>query len=203
MQEADRERLEEKKKQAQAQQEVMAQSQQLASWWLPILDLVLQQQYPWQLAYFTCATGYAFTHWEKQLQSDPWVGVAGDRLVIKEQSSLYVHDGVTEHFPGHHPLRYEPKLPFTPGLSNASDPEILTAAFQQLGLTDGEVYFFCMRLSPVLLLRFSDLVLLAGKGLLDLPEDICIAATDYSWLIFRSLEGEWQYGYQQQQTADR
>ncbi|HEY1019360.1 MAG TPA: hypothetical protein VGE25_10195 [Sediminibacterium sp.] len=198
MQEADRERLAEKKKQVQAQQEVVTQSQLLASWWLPVLDLVLQQQCPWQLEYFTCATGYAFDHWQKQLRSDPWLRAGTDRLIVKQHHSLYVHDGITEHFAGHHPLRYEPKLDFTPGVTEAPDTEILTAAFQQLALSDEQVYFFCMRLSPVLLLRFSDLVQLAGKGLLDLPEDICIAATDYSWLIFRSLEGEWQYGYQQQ-----
>ena len=197
MDEASRQRLVEKKKWVQAQQEVITQSKQLADWWLPALQLVRQSGIEWKLEYFNCITGLSYTHWQNQLQHEPWLSAEPHKLILKEQASFYVHENVLKHFPNHHPLRYLPQLSFTPSLSSNTDQQVLTEAFQRLGLKDEPVYFFFMRLPPVLVLQFSDLVKLAGNGLLPSLEDICITPANYNWLTFRSLEDEWQFGKRQ------
>ena len=197
MNEADRRRLSEKKNQVQAKQVVAEQSSQLAKWWLPTLQLIRQQGIEWQLEYFTCATGLHYTHWQNQLQQNPWLSAEPEKLLVHDRDLLYVHDEILTRYPGHNPLRYFPKLSFTPDLYSTTDQQVLTEAFQKLGLKDGPVYVFFMRLQPVLVLRFSDLVTLVGKGLFDLIEDICITPANYNWLIFRSLEEEWQFGHKE------
>jgi hypothetical protein len=197
MNETDRQRLEEKKKQVQAQQQVKAQSERLAAGWLPTLQLIQQKRIAWRLEYFICTTGLTYTHWKMQLGREPWQSAEPNKLLLLEKDEVYVHNELVDHYPNHHPLRYVPELQYTPGENSWSEKEILTEAFEKLGFPDQPVYFFCMRLPPVLILRFSDIIKLAGEGLLKELEDICITPVDYSWLIFRSLEDEWQFGYKE------
>jgi hypothetical protein len=193
MDEETRNRLAAKKHSLQAQQEVIAQSRLLADWWFPTLELVQNAGVEWRLEYFAAHGVEQSAHWTTLLKQMPWSKFPPEKFPLIEPP-LYVHEGVMAAFPGTHPLRYQPNLASRAGTANADDQEMLNDAAQQLGITDEYVYFFFMRLSPVIQLRFTDLVALAVKGLFEVPEDICIAPSDLSWLIFRSLEGEWQYG---------
>lgn len=193
MDEETRNRLAAKKHSLQAQQEVIAQSSLLADWWLPTVELVQNAGVEWRLEYLTVAAPDQYPYWTKQLQQMPWEKFPPEKMLVFTPSA-YVHESVTASFPGTHPLRYVPQLEHESSKENGSDRQTLIEAAQQMGIGDQPVHFFFMRLSPVLQLGFTDLVALAGEGILEVPEDICIAPADLSWLIFRSLEGGWQYG---------
>lgn len=192
MDEEARNRLAEKKQSIQAKQEVTAQSRLLADWWLPTLGLVQDAGVEWRLEYLTAASGEQLSNWAAQLQQMPWAKFSSEKLLVFAPSPS-VHERVAASFSGTHSLRYLPQLASGPSTDNSGGQQILKETAQQLGIGDQPVFFFFMRLSPVLQLRFDDLVLLAGRGIFDVPEDLCIAPVDLSWLIFRSLEGEWQY----------
>ena len=193
MDEETRNRLAAKKHSLRAQQEVIAQSSLLADWWFPTLELVQNAGVAWRLEYFAAPAVEQLDHWTTQLKQMPWSKYLPEKFPLIEQP-LYVHEGVMAAFRGTHPLRYQPNLASRATTANADDQKILTEAAQQLGITDDYVYLFFIRLSPVIQLPFTDLAALTVKGLFEVPEDICIAPSDFSWLIFRSLEGEWQYG---------
>lgn len=193
MDEETRNRLAIKKQSAQEKQEVAAQSRLLADWWLPTLELVQNAGIEWRLEYLTTAGDDQLSHWAMQLQQMPWAKFPIEKLLVFAPSP-YVHESVATFFPGTHPLRYLPQLASGPATENSGGQQILKEAAQQMGIGDQPVFFFFMRLSAVLQLRFDDLVTLAAQGIFDAPEDSCVAPADYSWLVFRSLEGEWQYG---------
>ena len=57
-----------------------------------------------------------------------------------------------------------------------------------------KVFLFYTRFTPVLRVPFSTVALLKEEDIMN-PEDLCIMALDGRWLIFRSLENEWTWGY--------
>lgn len=108
----------------------------------------------------------------------------------------FIHDELYERFPPAYPLRYMPDLEGQAVTGRETSAQILRQAGDWLGITDQPVYFLYNRFYPVITMRFEDLLrhaemLMDGT---DLPEDCCIMPTDFSWLIFRSLEEEWRWG---------
>jgi hypothetical protein len=99
-------------------------------------------------------------------------------------------------FPSSLLLRYMPAL--TTHVAWETDSALmLSQAAKTLTIpSEEEVYFFYTRFTPVLRLPFSSIGLLREEEIMN-PEDLCIMALDGSWLIFRSLENEWTWGYKQ------
>lgn len=194
MNEVDRKRLLEKKKLLHAQQAVTEQSKQLIKWWLPAIHVLQTEQTGWALKYLACAGDDTYHFWLKELRREPWKQFSFTDAVILNHEGLYIHDRIFNNYPSVLPLRYFPKL------SHKADPgdkasDVLNRAYSFLAIDDQPVYLFFARLSPVISLPLSTVIKLADTELLLSLEDICITPMNFDWLIFRSLEDEWLFGY--------
>lgn len=56
------------------------------------------------------------------------------------------------------------------------------------------IFLFYVRMSPVIKINLYDLLILNLQDILPEEEDVALMATDASWLIFKSMEGEWVFG---------
>ncbi|RYY97220.1 MAG: hypothetical protein EOO11_11525 [Chitinophagaceae bacterium] len=154
---------------------------------------VLRAGVPWRYEYFRCVPEADRPYWEEFF---PLLeGLGASPADIKTAPKHYVHQALYEQYPGVLPLRFLPDLPFE--RNHVGDPaEVLPGAMKDLGLTgDEEIFFFWSNESPVFRLRLGDVPAIDEYQQVTATENLCLLATDYSWLIFRSLEEEWRWGF--------
>jgi hypothetical protein len=200
MNDADRQRALEKKKLLQAQLAVAEQSKQLVNWWLPAIHVLETEQTGWTLQYLTYAEGDQYRLWLQELRRQPWHAFSFSDAVILNRDDSFIHDRIFTDYPSVNPLRYLPRL------SQQTEPrdtagQVLTRARDFFRIEDQPVYLFFARLSPVIKLPISSIIKFTNTELLLNVEDICITPMNFDWLIFRSLEDEWQFGYREKKPA--
>lgn len=163
--------------------------------WLPSYRLILDHNVSAQIEYLNCVSSSVHDLWKDALKQEPLSSFEFSPEHIKKDMYLYIHEKLAEKFPGIYPLRYMPDLPYKINYHESSPEVILPKAMRSLGISNQPVYFFHNRFSPVLRMMSNDVVELSTL-LMEIPEDTCILSTDFSWLIFRSLENEWRWGFQ-------
>ncbi len=195
MDESQKSNSHQKKVQLQARLAVNEHSAQLVKYWYPVLEVIAQSGIAWSLAYLDCVTGLKISCWQETLQQLPWHKHGIPQSAIREQDNYTIHDQIFATFPGTLPLRYLPSLTHSLDYPADMPVTILQKAVAELSLPEQMVYLFFTRLSPVLIIPLSGLLKVTDPALFPETEDICIAPVTGNWLIFRSLEDEWRYGY--------
>lgn len=163
--------------------------------WLPSYQYILEHNLSCQIEYLNCVSSSVYDFWKDALHQEPLAAFNFSPDHIRKDMYLYIHEKLAEKFPGIYPLRYMPDLPYKINYHESNPEVILPKAMRSLGISNQPVYFFYNRFSPVLRMMSNDVVELSAL-LMEIPEDTCILATDFSWLIFRSLENEWRWGFQ-------
>ncbi len=194
MKETDRLQLLNKKKLLQARLAVAEESKQLMNWWLPAIQVLQEEQTSWVLEYLAPASDDKYSFWLQELRRKPWQEFSFNDAVILNREDAYVHDRIFNNYPSVLPLRYFPEL------SHKADPldtadQVLNRARSFLHIEEEPVYLFFARYSPVIILPISTIIKHADTDLLLDREDVCITPMNFDWLIFRSMEDEWRFGY--------
>ena len=150
---------------------------------------------PYQVVYLVRPTEGEKPYWQQVLGEEPWPSLGLHERHLLEGDSYPVQAQTVARFGSTHPLRYVPDLPVK--ATYEEDTALMVRrAVEELGLTPGEpLYFFLPRFPLVLQMNVETAVRWA-TDLFDTPqeEDVVLVATDYRWMIFRSLENEWHYG---------
>ena len=96
-------------------------------------------------------------------------------------------------YPSASPFKYVMNLPLLDEC-NQDVAAMLKKAQLSLQINNGPIYFFSPECSPVLQLKWDE-ILQHGNEIFD---DSCISlvfiSEDHSWIIFRSIENEWRCG---------
>ncbi|MBC7381927.1 MAG: hypothetical protein H7296_02910 [Bacteroidia bacterium] len=186
---------EEHKIQLQQKKQVQLK-QKILSWfpyWLPIFNAVIELKKSCSFEYFECVkpTDYLFLDAAvKQMKLGK--NIPSESIKISEH--YYVHDKMKEHYPSNLAMRYLPTLSH-PEVYETDTALMLAKAAETLFIKhEEEVFLFYTKFTPVLRVPFSSIALVKEEEIMH-PEDLCIMAIDGSWLIFRSLENEWTWGY--------
>ncbi len=169
------------------------QSSFLATWWIDIPNSLKQANAVWELEYLDIVTEHQFEYWIEKLKQAPWDKFSFPETVIQIGNNYWVHELLYSQFPSVLPLRYFPALEnFSPGFKRCW--EIFKEISDQLRFENQAVFLFSIRMSPVIKINLFDLIELNFEDIMLEQEDMAVMATDGSWLIFKSLEGEWVFG---------
>lgn len=173
--------------------DVNKKSSFLSTWWLEIAQSLKNANCVWELEYLDVISENQYEYWIEKLKQEPWSSFSFPETVIKKGNSYWVHEMLYSKYPSVLPLRYLPVLEqFSAGSKQHLD--IFKAINAQLMLGNQSVFLFSIRMSPVIKINLFDLVGLKFEDIILAHEDIAIMAIDGSWLIFKSLEGEWVFG---------
>ena len=101
---------------------------------------------------------------------------------------------VFDKYPSTSAFKYVMDLPLL-GAYNTDVSAMLQKAADVLMIKEGQVFFLSSDCSPVLELKWNELL----KHGSDIFDDSCISLVftdeDFSWIIFRSIENEWRCGF--------
>lgn len=194
--EKDTKRLIEKRKDLQLRLQIRASCKQLEEYWLPALVSFQRRGVLICIHYLACGNEAEREIWLSELQEEPWQSLDIQKEQICKLEASPVHTKLFARYPGTLPLRYLPNLtPYTP-VKEANQQQILAELKTRLGLThDPNVLIFYTRFTPVISTAYDRLTDGADEDWMLPMEDLCVAAEDLSWLIFRSMEDEWRYGF--------
>lgn len=169
------------------------QSSFLVTWWFDIAISIKESGFEWSLEYLEVVKQQQYEFWMEKLKQDPWANFSFHESVIQQGNSYWIHDMLYSKYPSILPLRYLPALENF-GASSFRNFEIFQEIITELKLSNQAVYLFYVRMSPVIKINLYDLVNMKTESFLPDLEDVAIMALDGSWLIFKSLEGEWVFG---------
>ena len=173
--------------------EIDKKSSFLNTWWLEIANSLKQANCIWELEYLDVITDNQYDYWLEKLKLEPWSKFSFSETVIQKGNCYWVHEMLYSKYPSVLPLRYLPALEKFSSRSKSS-LEILKEISAQLLLGNQAVFLFYIRMSPVIKINLFDLVGFNFEDMVLEHEDMAIMAIDASWLIFKSLEGEWVFG---------
>ena len=188
--------LEEQKTALKQKKESLQYSLKLQSWhseWAPVFYAIIAIKKPWSFEYFDCVTAAEFSFKETVIRQLT-IGENTLTEAIKISDCYYVHDKIMKLYPSSLAMRYLPTLSHHEAYETNTALMLAKAAETLLIKHDEEVFLFYTRFTPVLRVQFSSISLLKEEEIIN-PEDLCIMALDANWLIFRSLENEWTWGY--------
>lgn len=192
--------LQEKKNCLQRKQQVKEHISQRIEPWVETYNKILQHGLDCKVEYL---------HYVDEETLGPWTEAMGSGLLgsfnfdigtVLRKGKECIQQRLEEHFPGIYPLRYMPELAFRINFPECTSRVIVQNALKSLGIMNEPVYIFFNRFSPVIKMNSSDVPEIITY-LTDLDEDLCILAETEQWLIFRSLEDEWRWGFQNKQLA--
>lgn len=169
------------------------QSSFLVTWWLAIAQSLKDGNCVWELEYLDVIADSQYDFWIEKLNQDPWSSFSFSRSVIQIGDKYWVHDMLYLKYPSVLPLRYLPDLEKFCSKSN-DYIGVLKEITARLVLNNQAVFLFYIRMSPVIKINLYDLLILNLEAILPAEEDVAIMAIDGSWLIFKSMEGEWVFG---------
>lgn len=190
MKEDKRIRIEEKRSRHQELIKLRSYCTQHLEPWLEIYDQLLVNQAQPTILYLAAT-----------LESNPeiFLQAVGERLKahhthllerVITHHKLPVHHQLQEEYPSVNPLRY---VPAHSKLIVEEDSLVaLHQAIDVLQLKNQHCLVFYPKYTPVMELTLNE-VLSTSSILYEPMEDICVAAKDLKWLIFRSLESEWAW----------
>lgn len=167
----------------------------LATWWLEIARSMNDANCIWELEYLDVVTDNQYKFWNEKLNQDPWSSFSFSESVIQIGDKYWVHEMLYLKYPSILPLRY---LPASSTIIHEKGnlKIILKAIIDENELKNQVIFLFYVRMSPVIKINLTDLLQLNLEEILPEHEDVAVMAIDGSWLIFKSLEGEWVFGRQ-------
>ncbi|MDP3394732.1 hypothetical protein [Sediminibacterium sp.] len=169
------------------------QSSFLVTWWLAIAQLLKDGNCVWELEYLDVIADSQYEFWIEKLNQDPWSSFSFSRSVIQIGDKYWVHEMLYLKYPSMLPLRYLPDLEKFCSKSN-DYIGVFKEIIARLLLNNQAVFLFYIRMNPVIKINLYDLLILNLEAILPEEEDVAIMAIDGSWLIFKSMEGEWVFG---------
>lgn len=193
-------RLQEKKYCLQRSLQVKEQISRRIEPWIDTYHKILEHGLDCKVEYLHCIDEETMEHWIEALGSGPIAAFNFDISTVLRKGRECIQQRLEEKFPGIYPLRYMPELAFRINFPESTPGVIVQKAMNSLGVMNEPVYIFFNRFSPVIKMNSSDVPEIITH-LTDLPEDLCILAESEQWLIFRSLEDEWRWGFQNKQLA--
>jgi hypothetical protein len=162
--------------------------------WLPIFWTIRKSADKRQFEYFECSTKEDKKLWLQVLEQPILKGLPIPSSAIKITTGYPVQSEMQRLYPSALTLPYMPSLPFGNPLER-DFKKVLPLAASTLNIVDKEeVYFFLTKYPPVIRLPFNTIYKLEEATVMA-PENLCIMSNTYDWLIFRSLEHEWFWGY--------
>ena len=167
----------------------------LATWWLEIARSMNDANCIWELEYLDVVTDNQYKFWNEKLNQDPWSSFSFSESVIQIGDKYWVHEMLYLKYPSILPLRYLPANS-TVIREEANLKIHLKAIVDTNELKNQVIFLFYVRMSPVIKINLYDLLILNLQEILLEQEDVAIMAVDASWLIFKSMEGEWVFGRQ-------
>ncbi len=167
----------------------------LATWWLEIARSMNDANCIWELEYLDVVTDNQYKFWNEKLNQDPWSSFSFSESVIQIGDKYWVHEMLYLKYPSILPLRYLPANS-TVIREEANLKIHLKAIVDTNELKNQVIFLFYVRMSPVIKINLTDLLQLNLEEILPEHEDVAVMAIDGSWLIFKSLEGEWVFGRQ-------
>lgn len=169
------------------------QSSFLATWWLAIARSLKDSNCVWELEYLDVVKENQYEFWIEKLNQDSWSSFSFSESVILIGDKYWVHEMLYLKYPSMLPLRYLPANSII--IKEKGDlSKTLKAIMDENQLKSQAIFLFYIRMSPVVKIKLNDLLVLNLEAILPEEEDVAIMATDGSWLIFKSLEGEWVFG---------
>ena len=161
--------------------------------WLEIYDVFAANNIVHELVQLANVTPEEISFWEKRMATEPFSKFNFDTEKLNTDDERNIFNELYRSFPSNYPLRFMPNGS-SPELISDSPNGIIQDFAQQLGVNlDMEVYFMYLYYTPVLKLKLKAIVEHAEQ-LYDFPmDDIVIAAPNFDWLIFRSMEEEWRF----------
>ncbi len=171
------------------------QSSFLVTWWLDIANLINRTGYKWELEYLDVVTENQWQYWIDKLAQEPWSNFSFSNTIILKGELYWVHEMLYLKYPSTLQLRYLPASSTT--IKEEYDlKKIIKAIIDENNLKSQVIFLFYVRMSPVIKINLTDLLQLNLEEILPEHEDVAVMAIDGSWLIFKSLEGEWVFGRQ-------
>ncbi len=171
------------------------QSSFLVTWWLDIANLINRTGYKWELEYLDVVTENQWQYWIDKLAQEPWSNFSFSNTIILKGELYWVHEMLYLKYPSTLQLRYLPASSTI--IKEEYDlKKIIKAIIDENNLKSQVIFLFYVRMSPVIKINLTDLLQLNLEEILPEHEDVAVMAIDGSWLIFKSLEGEWVFGRQ-------
>ena len=171
------------------------QSSFLVTWWLDIANLINRTGYKWELEYLDVVTENQWQYWIDKLAQEPWSNFSFSNTIILKGELYWVHEMLYLKYPSTLQLRYLPASSTI--IKEEYDlKKILKAIIDENNLKSQVIFLFYVRMSPVIKINLTDLLQLNLEEILPEHEDVAVMAIDGSWLIFKSLEGEWVFARQ-------
>lgn len=195
MNEQEKQKLLLKKQQILDKIAIEKQSSFLATWWLEIANSIKKAGLNWSLEYLEVVMQQQYDFWIEKLNHDPWSSFSFSESVIQIGDKYWVHEMLYLNYPSILPLRYLPANSTV--IQEEANLKIhLKAIIDANELKNQVIFLFYVRMSPVIKINLTDLLQLNLEEILPEHEDVAIMAVDGSWLIFKSMEGEWVFGRQ-------
>lgn len=195
MNEQEKQKLLLKKQQILDKIAIEKQSSFLATWWLEIANSIKEAGLNWSLEYLEVVMQQQYDFWIEKLIQNPWSIFSFSESVIQIGDKYWVHEMLYLNYPSILPLRYLPANS-TVIQEDANLKIHLKAIIDANELKNQVIFLFYVRMSPVIKINLTDLLQLNLEEILPEQEDVAIMAVDGSWLIFKSMEGEWVFGRQ-------
>jgi hypothetical protein len=195
MNEQEKQKLLLKKQQILDNIAIEKQSSFLATWWIEVANSIKEAGLNWSLEYFEIVMQQQYDIWIEKLNQDPWSSFSFSESVIQIGDKYWVHEMLYLNYPSILPLRYLPANS-TVIQEDANLKIHLKAIIDANELKNQVIFLFYVRMSPVIKINLYDLLILNLQDILPEQEDVAIMAVDASWLIFKSMEGEWVFGRQ-------
>jgi hypothetical protein len=161
---------------------------------LPVFQSLYNGEIPFSIEYIQCTNEDSFPFWKEALSEPPLSEFGFISTQIKKGRTHYIHEELLERYPTVYPLVYIPALSYRKNKTNAAPSIVVDEALSALKISGGSAFVFYNCYSPVIKMTVENITIHADM-LLQFPENVCILAEDFSWLIFRSRENEWSWGY--------
>ncbi|MFY8025635.1 MAG: hypothetical protein ACOVNO_09810 [Sediminibacterium sp.] len=195
MNEQEKQKLLLKKQQILDKIAIEKQSSFLANWWIEVANSIKEAGLNWSLEYLEVVMQQQYDFWIEKLNQDPWSSFSFSESVIQIGDKYWVHEMLYLNYPSILPLRYLPENSTV--IQEEANLKIhLKAIIDANELKNQVIFLFYVRMSPVIKINLTDLLQLNLEEILPEQEDVAIMAVNGSWLIFKSMEGEWVCGRQ-------
>lgn len=105
-----------------------------------------------------------------------------------------LHDKMFSTFPSISAFKYVMNLPML-HCCESDSKKMLLAAQEILQIKDEEIYFLSTDCSPLLKLRWSELIMYSNEIFNDGLMSFVFTDINNTWIIFKSIENEWRCGF--------
>ncbi|MGV3547114.1 MAG: hypothetical protein ACO1N4_08635 [Pedobacter sp.] len=161
--------------------------------WLEIYETILTCNIDHELVQLADVAEEEIVFWETALSKAPFNTYNLDPKKLNTDEEKSISGLLYDIYPSTYPLRFMPSD--TAPLLVSDKPDLIIKDFAEKLSIDLEedVYLTYLYYSPVLKVKLNDIIA-SAEQLYNFPmEDILIAAPNFDWIIFRSMEDEWRF----------